>query len=139
MKRFGKYDSQYTGLFDAYATVNPTIREVVHIERTYNEAAKNPSFPGIKFVKIFLQKAGRGADLIHLGKVVSVDSDDGQGNTIISATDDMKNLHITLAGKTAQVKIVDPKGFLENEFVTTTPVRFDGDKKELTIINIEEL
>ena len=139
MKRFGKYDSQYTGLFDAYTAVNPTIKENVYVKPTLNESGKALSFPGIKFVKIFVQRAGRGADLVHLGKITSVDSDDGQGNTIMSAVDNNKNLHITLANKSAQVKIVDDRGYLENEFVTTTPIRFDGEKKELTIINIEEL
>jgi hypothetical protein len=139
MKRFGKYDSQYTGLFDAYTAVNPTFCEPIQPKRLFTESSKTLTFPGIKFVKIFLQKAGRGADLIHLGKVIAIDSDDGEGNTIMSAVDDEKNIHITLAGKATQVKIIDDRGQLENEFVTTTPARFDLDKKELTIINIEEL
>jgi hypothetical protein len=139
MKRFGKYDSQYIGLFDAYKAVNPAFRAPVYVENIYTESSKVPTFPGIKFIKIFLQKAGRGADLIHLGKVIAVDSDDGQGNTIMTAEDSTKMLHITLTGKASQVKVVDDQGRLENEFVTATPIRFDVDKKELTIINIEEL
>ena len=64
---------------------------------------------------------------------------DTWGQWYFTPVDNNKNLHITLANKSAQVKIVDDRGYLENEFVTTTPIRFDGEKKELTIINIEEL
>ena len=84
-----------------------------------------------------MQKHGRGADLIHYGKVVSVDSDNGDGGTIISAKDDNKNMHLIISNDAAQVRIIDDSGYIENEFVTNIKPTFND--KVLTIINIEEL
>lgn len=142
MKRYGKYYSQYNGLFDAYKAVSgganyferePQSRTLVV------EASGEPSFPGIKYVKIFLQKLGRGADLIHLGKVENVFSDDGKGSTVISAKEDGHAIDIISTDKSVQVKIIDNTGRIENEFVTNIPAKYDNEKNTMTVINIEEL
>ena len=89
MKRFGKYNDEYSSLFETYAAVNPGLYREAYVP-IVSEKSLGRSFPDLKYVKVFLQKVGRGADLRHLGKVVSIDSDDGEGNTIITAKDNDK-------------------------------------------------
>lgn len=148
MKRFGRYTDDMNALYDAYNSCshnkgkyNPVINTLI-LER-----APGPgTYPGLKYVKIFLQKPGRGASLIHLGNVTEVLSDDGQGNMIITATDHDdpdKILNISI-GKVSTsinslVKVIDKTGRIENEFVTTIKPTYSDSKHELTIINIEEL
>ena len=109
------------------------------MSRTNMATSSGDSFPGAKFIKVFIQKAGRGADLTHLAKVASIDSDDGDGGTVLTGHDGDKKLHITTTKKNAQVKTVDNIGNVESDFVTTAPVRYDSDLKEIIIIQVEEI
>lgn len=144
MKRFGTYESDFANLFECYAQVNKNIvveRDLPSVSRSVNIPTneKGSSFKGLKFVKIFLQRTGQGADLIHLAKLKSIDSDDGQGSTIITAQEEEDTIHIVISNKSAQVKVVDTQGNIENEFVTNVAPKFDQDNGELTIIHVNEV
>ena len=138
MKRFGTYDSKYNSLFKTYEKVNPSLYREAFIP-IVQEKSLGVSYPDLKYVKIFLQKAGRGADLSHYGKVISIDSDDGKGNTIITAKDDNKILNIIVTSSSAQVKIIDDSGYVENEFITNVKPRYSSEQNELSIINIDDI
>lgn len=141
MKRFGMYNNDFNNLFECYAKVN---KELV-VEGLPSETRKpvtistGDSFPGLKNVKIFIQKPGRGADLSNIINVKSIDSDNGDGGAIISGTEHDKMFHLVTTDKNAQVKTIDKQGALENDFVTTVAPRYDENKGELTIIHIEHL
>lgn len=131
-------------MFECYSRVSPEILT----ERTLPSVARksppaiNPvghSFPGAKYCKIFIQQPGRGADLRHLGTVTRVESDDGEGNTVISASEQDTELNIITTETGAQVRLVDSTGNIENEFVTNIAPKFDNSTKEITIIHIEQL
>lgn len=144
MKRFGTYESDFANLFECYAQVNKSIvveRDLPSVSRNVNipTNSKEPSFRGLKFIKIFLQRAGQGADLIHLAKLKSIDSDDGEGSTIITGTENDDTIQIIVNKKSAQVKVVDSQGNIENDFVTSIAPRFDNESGELTIIQVNEV
>jgi hypothetical protein len=144
MKRFGKYEDDFANLFECYAQVNKSIvveRDLPSISRGVNipTTSKSPSFSGLKFIKIFLQRTGQGADLIHLAKLKSIDSDDGEGSTIITGVEDDDTIQIVVSKKNAQVKVVDSEGNIENDFVTGIAPRFDSESGELTIIHVNEV
>lgn len=141
MKRFGRYDNDFNNLFECYQQVNGMV-----MERSLPSETRQPtsittgnSFPGVKHVKVFIQRPGRGADLTNMINVSRVDSDDGESGAIISGVDGDKTFNIATTKKTAQVKTIDSQGNLENDFVTNVSPRYDADKKELTIIHVEQL
>lgn len=138
MKRYGKYYEQYNGLFDAYQAVRG-VNTIVEDTHVVSPKKNNRSFPGIKFVKIFTQRKGLGADLTHVGKVENVLSDDGVGSTVMTAVDNDKKLQIVATNNNTQVRVVDSSGRVEDEFVTTVPARYDDEKFSMSIINIQEL
>jgi hypothetical protein len=144
MKRFGMYNDDFKNMFECYSRVSPEIvaeRTLPSMNRK-TPPAINPvghSFPGAKYCKIFIQQPGRGADLRHLGKVNRVESDDGEGNTVISSSEQNITLNVVTTETGAQVRIIDSTGRVENEFVTNIAPRFDNSTKEITIIHIEQL
>lgn len=144
MKRFGMYNNDFNNLFECYSQVNSTIteRELPSITRIpVNTDSGERSFPGAKFLKIFTQKPGMGADMSVLGKIVSIDSDDGKGGVILTARDGDKTINATISSPTKQchIKIYSPTGDVEDDFVTNVDARFDSEQKDITIINIQEL
>lgn len=144
MKRFGTYESDFANLFECYAQVNKSVvmeRDLPSISRGINiPTSKNgSSFKGLKFVKIFIQQTGQGADLIHLAKLKSIDSDDGEGSVIITTIEGDDTIQIVINKDNSQVKVVDSQGNVENDFVTSIAPRFDEDSGELTIIHVNEV
>ncbi len=143
MKRFGMYNDDFNGLFECYAKVSPglVVERTLPSEtrRTVDLSTKSSSYADIKQVKVFIQRHGRGADLAHVIKTKTVDSDDGDGGVILSGIEGEKNFNITTNKKSAQVKMIDSQGNIENDFVTNIAPRFDDNNKELTIIHVEEL
>lgn len=144
MKRFGTYESDFANLFECYAQVNKSVvveRDLPSVNRSINipTTSKEPSFKGLKFIKIFLQRVGQGADLIHLVKLKSIDSDDGEGSTIITGSEGDDTIQIVVNKSSAQVKVVDSQGNIENDFVTNIAPRFDSENGELTIIHVNEV
>ena len=72
MKRFGKYDGDFAALFECYGKVNSDVvteRELPSMMRRSVSTTGGESFPGLKRIKVFIQKPGRGADLMHLIKL----------------------------------------------------------------------
>jgi hypothetical protein len=143
MKRFGRYDNDFNNLFECYSKVSPGLiveRELPSATREIlSDTIGGTSFNGLKNVKVFLQRPGRGADLSHLINLKSVDSDDGDGGAILTGSEDDKTFNIVTNKKSAQVKMIDQQGNVENDFVTNISPRFDGSTGELTIIQVEEL
>jgi hypothetical protein len=141
MKRFGKYDNDFNALFECYSQVNSMVmeRQLPSETREPTSISTGDSFPGIKRVKLFIQKPGRGADLANLINVSRIDSDDGQNGSIISGSEGEKTFNIATTQKTAQVKMIDSQGNIENDFVTTVAPRYDSGSGELTIIHVETL
>ena len=142
MKRFGKYDGDFAALFECYGKVNSDVvteRELPSMMRRSVSTTGGESFPGLKRIKVFIQKPGRGADLMHLIKLNSIDSDDSTGGTILSGSESDKNFHMTTTKKSAQIKTIDDQGQLEDDFVTNVAPKFDRDSGELTIIHVEQL
>lgn len=136
MKRYGKYHSQYNGLFDAYRAV--TGDSVINIHekmRVVDPVKGRESYPGIKYIKVFVEPKGRGANFVYLGKVTRVLSDDGEGGTVINAVYNDKTLNITTTQDSTKVTVTDSSARVEDMFVTTIPTRFDAEKKEMMIIN----
>tara|TARA_B100002019_G_scaffold263569_1_gene251727 strand:- start:1592 stop:2020 length:429 start_codon:yes stop_codon:yes gene_type:complete len=142
MKRFGRYDNDFNALFECYNLVNPDVvveRELPSVSRQKNTTSSGESFPGLKKIKIFVQKPGRGADLMHMIDLKTIDSDDSDGGTVISGKESDKNFHMITTKKSAQIKTVDDQGQLENDFVTNIAPKFDRTSGELTIIHVEHL
>lgn len=140
MKRFGMYNDDFNNLFECYSQVNgEDTTNLIMTRPVEGIISEKLTYPGAKFVKVFTQKPGRGADLSTLGNIKSIDSDDGQGGVIISAVDGDKGVDVVMADDQCHVKIFDSKGAVEDQFITNIPVRFDEDQKEITIINIQEL
>ena len=142
MKRFGRYDNDFNALFECYSMVNSDVvveRELPSVSRQKSTKISGESFPGLKKVKIFIQKPGRGADLMHVIDLKTIDSDDSDGGTVISGSESDKNFHMSTTKKSAQVKTVDDQGQLENDFVTNIAPKFDKSTGELTIIHVEHL
>ena len=140
MKRFGKYDNDFNNLFECYSKVGTIVEGgLPSLSRQPAGVSTGDSFPGAKYIKIFIQKTGRGADLAHLADVDSIDSDDGDGGSVLIGRDGSKKLHIITTKNNAQVKTVDVDGNIESDFVTTAPVRYDADNKEIIIIQVEEV
>lgn len=142
MKRFGRYDNDFNNLFECYSKVNKSFV----IERQLPSETRQPittltgdSYPGIKHVKIFIQRPGRGADLAHLVKINSIDSDNGESGAILSGIEGDKTFHMSTTDTNAQVKVVDSQGNLENDFVTTVAPKYDSGTGELSIIHVETL
>ena len=57
MKRFGRYDNDFNGLFECYARVAGDVMNEVTIHQVH-EASKTSTgttYPGLRFVKIFKQ------------------------------------------------------------------------------------
>lgn len=143
MKRFGRYNNDFNNLFECYAKVSPGLV----VERSLPSETRKPvdissrtlSFPDVKKIKVFIQRHGRGADLAHVIKTNNVDSDDGDGGVIISGTEGERNFNVVTSKSSAQVKVVDRQGNIENDFVTNIAPRFDSERGELTIIHVEEL
>jgi hypothetical protein len=141
MKRFGMYDNDFNNLFECYGQIN---KSVLTENRPLPSATREPitlsagnSFPELSKVKIFIQKPGRGADLTNVVNVISVDSDDHDGGVIVTGTEGDKNFNIITTKKTAQVRMIDELGNIENEFITNVPPRFNNN--ELILIHVEEL
>lgn len=144
MKRFGMYNNDFNNLFECYSQVNSMIveRELPSITRIpVNTSSGESSFPGAKFIKIFTQKPGMGADMTILGKIDTIDSDDGKGSVILTARDADKTINATISSPTKQchIKVISSEGEIEEDFITTVPVRFDPEQKDITIINIQEV
>ena len=140
MKRFGRYNNDFNGLFECYAKVGTIVEgELPSSNRNPIVSSSIESFPGAEFIKVFVQQKGRGADLVHLAKVESIGSDDGDGGTVISGEDGDKTLHISTTNNGVKVTVSDKQGSIENTFVTPTPVRYDNKSKEITIIQVEEV
>ena len=143
MKRVGMYDNDFNGLFECYSKVRPDIigeRTLPSETREVNTSNTKDSFPGLKSLKIFIQQPGRGADLRHLLSNFNLMSDDGDGGVVLSGDDDSGRIHASITKKDAQVKIIDPTdGRIENEFITRIQPKFDPERKELSIIHVEEL
>jgi hypothetical protein len=144
MKRFGMYNNDFNNLFECYSKVNSMIveRELPSITRVpVNTNSGESSFPGARFLKIFTQKPGMGADMTMLGKISSVDSDDGEGSVILTARDGDKTINATISSPSKQchIKVLSDTGEIEDDFITSIPVRFDSEQKDITIINIQEL
>lgn len=140
MKRFGMYNDDFTNLFECYSKVGTIMeRELPSVKRKAMSVSSTPSFDNASVVKIFIQKPGRGADLAHLAKIVSVDSDDGEGGVILTCKEGDKTIQLSTTPENAQVKIVSQSGDIEDNFITTLPVRFDSDSGELTVIQVEEV
>ena len=142
MKRFGRYDNDFNNLFECYSKVNKSFV----IERQLPSETRQPittltgdSYPGIKHVKIFIQRPGRGADLAHLVKINSIDSDNGESGAILSGIEGDKTFHMSTTDTNAQVKVVDSQGNLENDFVTTVAPKYASGTGELSIIHVETL
>ena len=140
MKRFGRYDNDFNGLFECYARVaGDVMNEVtIHQVREDSKISTGTTYPGLKFVKIFKQMKGRGADMAYLGKVQSIDSDNGEGGVIMTATEGDQTIHVATTDDNADIT-VSIDGETIEKFKTTTPVRFDSESKELTIIQTEEV
>jgi hypothetical protein len=140
MKRFGRYNNDFNGLFECYAKVGTIVeRDLPSITRELEGPSTGDSFPGAQYVKIFIQKIGRGADLAHLARINSIDSDNGDGGAVISGEDGDKKIHIITTKDSTQVRVVDIAGAIENDFITPTPTRYDNNSKEITIIQVEEV
>lgn len=142
MKRYHLQDSDFTNLYERYCQVSKSTQEHVVIDVLIQEndtSSSESSYPGIKTVKVFVQRPGQGADLMYLIHVVRVDSDNGSSGAVISGEGENNLFHITTTDKSAQVKVVDSKGMIENDFVTNIKPKFDSDNKELIIIHVEEL
>lgn len=140
MKRFGRYDNDFNGLFECYAKVGTIVeRELPSISREPIMSKTGDSFPGAKFIKVFVQQKGRGADLVHLAKIDSIGSDDGECGTVITGKDGDKTLHICTIKSGVKVTVSDKEGSIENTFVTPTPARYDNKSKEITVIQVEEV
>ena len=59
MKRFGRYDNDFNALFECYSLVNSDVvveRELPSVSRQKSTKISGESFPGLKKVKIFIQK-----------------------------------------------------------------------------------
>lgn len=144
MKRFGMYNNDFNNLFECYSKVNSMIveRELPSVTREpVNTNSGKASFPGARFLKIFTQKPGMGADMTMLGKISSVDSDDGEGSVILTAQDGDKTINATISSQSRQchIKVLSGIGEIEDDFITSIPARFDSEQKDITIINIQEL
>lgn len=142
MKRFGYYNNDFNNLFECYAKVTPIVeRELpsVNMQRVTTLNKNGHSYPEAKFCKIFVQRPGGGADLTYFGKISSIDSDDGQGNTVITAKDGDKILNVVTTKSNAQVRVISNTGHVDDEFITSLPARFDSSSKDITIIKIEDL
>lgn len=140
MKRFGMYNDDFTNLFECYAKVGTVVeRKLPSMSRTAMSVSTTPSFDNARAVKIFIQRPGQGADLAHLAKIVSVDSDDGKGGVILTCKEGDKTIQLSTTPDNAQVKVVSSSGEIENHFITTLPVRFDAESGELTVIQVEEV
>ena len=73
MKRFGMYNDDFSNLFECYSQVNgDTTPELVVPRPTVGIISEKLTYPGARFVKVFTQKPGRGADLSTLGNIKSV-------------------------------------------------------------------
>lgn len=143
MKRFGMYNNDYNNLFECYNKVCGEVITEFQLpsetrEKNTRQVTGN-SFPDLKKIKIFHQKFGRGADLVHQVDLKRIDSDDGAGGVILTGSENDKLFNIVTNKKTAQVKLIDRTGQEENNFVTNVEPRFDPETKELSIIQIDEL
>jgi hypothetical protein len=141
MKRFGRYDNDFSNLFECYNQVTGVVSEkqLPSQTRNINLSSKDRSFPGLERIKVFVQKHGRGADLMHMINVTSVGSDDGDGGTILTGQENDKTFHMSTTKDNAHLKIVDAQGNVENDFVTNVKPRYDTSTNELTIIHVENL
>lgn len=133
MKRFGTNDNDYYHMAMCYENVNTRKRVVIV------ESKSGPSFGEIKMIKIYKQRMNAGADLIFLGKDVVVDSDDGNGGTVLTARESGKMIHVATTKSNAQVKVVGVDGKIEDEFTTTLPPKFNNERSELIIIQVEQI
>jgi hypothetical protein len=141
MKRFGRYDNDFNGLFECYRQVNSLVveRELPSATRQPTSITTGDSFPGIKTIKVFVQRPGRGADLTNIIDVNRLGSDNGDNGTVISGTEGDKVFDVITTSKGAQIKTYDNENNLENDFVTNIAPRYDSEARELVIIHVEEL
>jgi len=141
MKRFGRYDNDFNGLFECYRQVNSLVveRELPSATRQPTSITTGDSFPGIKTIKVFVQRPGRGADLTNIIDVNRLGSDNGDNGTVISGTEGDKIFNVTTTSKGSQIKTYDNENNLENDFVTNIAPRYDSEARELVIIHVEEL
>lgn len=135
------YDNDYNNLFECYGQINRSVvvenRPLPSSTRETVSLPAGISFPDLKVVKIFTQKPGRGADLTNVIDVKSIDSDDHDGGVIVTGTEGDKNFNIITTKKTAQIKMIDNLGNIEDEFITNVAPRYSN--RELIIIHVEEL
>ena len=142
MKRFGYYNDDFNNLFECYAKVTPIVERDLpsaNMQRIPSLNSSGHSYPEAKFCKVFVQRPGGGADLTYFGKITGIDSDDGQGNTIITAKDGERVLNVITTKSNAQVRVISNTGEVDDEFITSIPARFDPSSKDITIIKIEDL
>ena len=123
MKRFGTNDNDFYHMAMCYENVNTRKRVVV-------ENKTGPSFGDIKTIKIYKQRMNAGADLIFMGKDVVVDSDDGNGGTVLTAKESGKKKNIYNLKKSEKI---------EDEFTTTLPPKNNNERSELIIIQVEQI
>lgn len=137
MKRFGRYNNDFMGLYESYTKVHSHDTAVVDLPVTYvNEGI---SFPEIETAKVFIQRPAGGADLKYFVDITAVDSDDGDSGTVISGRDGEKQVNIITTKRSVQVRVIDSAGMVEDDFVSSIPPKFDVNNKELTIIQIEQV
>ena len=57
MKRFGRYDNDFNGLFECYAQVTGDVMNENMIHRVYEDSkiSTGTTYDGLKYVKIFKQ------------------------------------------------------------------------------------
>ena len=132
MRRFGTNDNDFYHMAMCYENVNTRKRVVV-------ENKSGPSFGDIEMIKIYKQRMNAGADLIFMGKDVVVDSDDGNGGTVLTAKESGKMIHVATTKSNAQVKVVGVDGKIEDEFTTTLPPKYNNERSELIIIQVEQI
>ena len=137
MKRFGRYNNDFMGLYESYSKVHSGGEGVVTLPVTYiNEGT---SFPEVETAKIFIQRPAGGADLKYFVDIVSVDSDDGASGTVITGKDGEKQVNIITTKGSVQVRIIDSAGMVEDDFISSIPPKYDVSNKELTIIQVEQV
>lgn len=137
MKRFGRYNNDFMGLYESYSKVQSLEPGVVDLPVTF--VNEGNSFPEAETAKVFIQRPAGGADLKYFVDIVGVDSDDGDSGTVISGRDGEKQINIITTKRSVQVRVIDSAGMIEDDFVSSIPPKYDVNNKELTIIQVEQV
>lgn len=141
MKRFGTYESDFANLFECYTRVNTTLveRSLPSDVRKMSTVTTGLSFEDLQVIKIYQAKLSGGGELTHVCKGVSIQSDDGAGNVIISCKNqDKLNVQIVTSDNNTTVRLIYPTGE-ETKFDTSTPLQYDKSSGVLTIINPSDI